>query len=141
MISVQRLAIAGLFIAGAASAQSPKDPGFGQYLFPPEVIMQHQQAIGLMPPQRAAITEAMQKMQSSVIDLQWRMQEETQRLTEIVKPHEVDETAALTQVEKVLGVEREIKKAHLAMLIRIKKTLSAEQLAKLAALRDDVTKE
>jgi len=36
----------------------------------------------------------------------------------------------------VLGVEREVKRAHITLLIQIKNTLSAEQQAKLAAARE-----
>ena len=43
--------------------------------------------------------------------------------------------AALAQVDEVLGVEREVKRAHITLLIQIKNTLSAEQQAKLAAAR------
>jgi len=38
-------------------------------------------------------------------------------------------------VDEVLGVEREVKRAHISLLIQIKNTLSAEQQAKLAAVR------
>ena len=44
--------------------------------------------------------------------------------------------AALAQVDEVLGVEREVKRAHITLLIQIKNTLSAEQQAKLAAARE-----
>ena len=43
--------------------------------------------------------------------------------------------AALAQVDEVLAVEREVKRAHITLLIQIKNTLSAEQQAKLAAAR------
>jgi DNA-directed RNA polymerase specialized sigma24 family protein len=36
---------------------------------------------------------------------------------------------------KTLGVEREVKRLHIALLIQIKNTLSTEQQAKLAAAR------
>ena len=47
----------------------------------------------------------------------------------------VEQAAALAQVDEVLGVEREVKRAHITLLIQIKNTLSAEQQAKLAAAR------
>ena len=97
--------------------------------------MQHQQDIGLRSEQRAAITKAIQDFQSKVVDLQWRMQEQSQRLAAVLDKPAVDQTAALAQVDEVLGVEREVKRAHITLLINIKNTLSADQQAKLAAAR------
>ena len=114
--------------------QAPEDP-LARVLFPPELVMQHQQDIGLRAEQRAAITKAIQDFQSKVVDLQWRMQEQSQRLASLLDKPAVDQTAALAQVDEVLGVEREVKRAHITLLINIKNTLSAEQQAKLAAAR------
>ena len=41
----------------------------------------------------------------------------------------------LEQADKIMGLEREIKRSHLAMLVRIKNTLTAEQIAKIEAVR------
>ena len=97
--------------------------------------MQHQQDIGLRAEQRAAITKAIQEFQTKVVDLQWRMQDQSQRLASMLDKPSVDQSAALAQVDEVLGVEREVKRAHISLLIQIKNTLSAEQQAKLAAAR------
>ena len=114
--------------------QAPEDP-LARVLFPPELVMQHQQDIGLRPDQRATITKAIQDFQSKVVDLQWRMQEQSQRLATLLDKPAVDQTAALAQVDEVLGVEREVKRAHITLLISIKNTLSVDQQAKLAAAR------
>jgi len=98
--------------------------------------MQHQQDIALRPEQRAVITKAIQEFQTKVVDLQWRMQDQSQRLATLLEKPSVDQAAALAQVDEVLGVEREVKRAHMVLLIQIKNTLSAEQQAKLAAARD-----
>ncbi len=119
--------------------QPPEDP-LGRVLFPPELVMQHQQEIGLRPEQRATITKAIQDFQTRVVELQWRMQEQSQRLTTLLDKPAVDQTAALAQVDELLGVEREVKRAHLALLIQIKNALSAEQQAKLAAARAQATR-
>ena len=122
-------------VAPPLAAQASPDPGFAQELFPPELVMQNQQKIGLRPDQRTAITEAVQQLQSKVVELQWRMQEETQRLTELLQHTPVNEAEALAQVDRVLSVEREVKRAHMTMLIRIKNTLTPEQQAMLKTLR------
>ena len=128
-----------LALAGAplAAQQGGPGPGFDQFLFPPELVMQQQQRIGLRPEQREAITEAIRQFQSAVVDLQWKMQEETQRLSELLRGPQVNETETLAQVDRVLAVEREIKRAHLSLLIRIKNTLSKEQQATLRSTRGE----
>lgn len=110
-------------------------PTFEDHLFPPELIMQHQGALGLTAEQRAAITEAVKGLQGQVIDVQWQMQEAQQKLAELLAQTSVHEADALAQIDRVLDLERQIKKAHLATLIRIKNTLSAEQQRQLLALR------
>ena len=129
-----------LFACAVASAQQPPQPPppddpLARVLFPPELVMQHQQDIGLRAEQRAAITRAIQEFQTKVVDLQWRMQDQSQRLASMLDKPTVDQSAALAQVDEVLGVEREVKRAHISLLIQIKNTLSAEQQAKLAAAR------
>jgi Spy/CpxP family protein refolding chaperone len=119
--------------------RAPPSPDnlFGQYVFPPELVMQYQQKIELKPAQRTAITEALRQTQSKVVDLQWQMQDEAQKLTELLSQTTVDESAVLAQVDRVLGVEREVKRAHMQMLVRIKNTLTKEQQAALRALRPE----
>jgi Spy/CpxP family protein refolding chaperone len=129
-----------LFACAVASAQQPPQPPppddpLARVLFAPELVMQHQQDIGLRAEQRAAITKAIQEFQTKVVDLQWRMQDQSQRLASMLDKTSVDQSAALAQVDEVLGVEREVKRAHISLLIQIKNTLSAEQQAKLAATR------
>ena len=139
------LVIALALFAVAAAAQQPTTPQpqppqpddpLARVLYPPELVMQHQQDIALRPEQRAVITKAIQEFQTKVVDLQWRMQDQSQRLATLLEKPSVDQAAALAQVDEVLGVEREVKRAHMALLIQIKNTLSAEQQAKLAAARE-----
>jgi Spy/CpxP family protein refolding chaperone len=100
---------------------------FEQLLFPPELVMQHQRELGLTAQQRATITEAVKALQSGVVDLQWQMQDEQQKLHELLARPTVDEAGVLAQVDRVLELERSIKRLHLVMLVRIKNGLTAEQ--------------
>lgn len=141
MKTIHALAIA-MMIGTAAGAQqppqappTPPDDPLARVLFPPELVMQHQQDIALRAEQRTAITKAIQDFQTKVVDLQWRMQDQSQRLATLLDKPAVDQAAALAQVDEVLGVEREVKRAHMTLLIQIKNTLSADQQAKLAAAR------
>jgi Spy/CpxP family protein refolding chaperone len=124
---------------GAAQQQTvPKqeaDP-FASVLFPPELIMQHARAIRLNDEQRSAITKLIETLQGRVIGLQWQLAEQVQALKETVGKTRVDQDQALDQLNRVLDTEKNIKKAHLEMLLRIKNVLRAEQQAELARLRD-----
>jgi Spy/CpxP family protein refolding chaperone len=114
------------------AAQEPA-PEFAKYLFPPELVMQHQQTIRLTSEQRTAITQGIRDFQLKVVELQWKMQDEAQKLTDLVQGAKVDETQTLAQVDRVLSIEREIKRSHMALLVRIKNTLTPEQQTTLAA--------
>jgi Spy/CpxP family protein refolding chaperone len=120
-------------IAVPARAEGP-DPIAGR-LYPPELIMGHQKEIGLEDKQRQAIVAEVQKLQAQVVDLQWKMQSAAEELLKLLDEARVDEAKTLTQADQVMGLEREIKRAHLGMLIRIRNALTAEQRTKLAALR------
>ena len=129
--------LALMVVAAAASAQQPQKPedAIAQLLFAPELVMQHQQKIGLKPAQRTAITTAIQEVQAQVIEVQWKMQEEMAKLLELLGATPVNESAALAQVDRLFTAERDIKRAHLALLIRIKNTLTKEQQSALQALK------
>ena len=121
-----------LLPAAALTAQQSDDDPLAKLLFPPELVMQHQAEIGLKPEQRTAITRAIAELQARVIDLQWRMQEAATALAALLAKPVVDEAAALVQVDSVLNLEREVKRAQLTLLIRIKNTLTPEQQRMLA---------
>ena len=133
----------GLLAAARAPAQQQMSPVAGphqddaleRFLFPPELVMQQQRAIALKPEQRTAITQAIGDLHRTMVDLQWRIQDESQQLAELLGKPVVDQAAALAQVDRVLAVEREVKRAHLGLLIQIKNLLTPEQQAKLAELR------
>jgi Spy/CpxP family protein refolding chaperone len=105
--------------------------------FPPEAVMKYQTQIEQTSAQRNLITGAISEAQSRILDLQWQMQSETQKLVELARATHVEEAAALGQLDKVLGLERDVKRQHVTMLIRIKNTLTAEQQSKLRSLRDE----
>ena len=104
-----------------------------RYLFTPELIMRHYREIGLEPDQREVITRAVEELQVGLVDLQWRLMEATQQLEEALAPSSVEQTRALTLVDQVLAMEREVKTRHLTALIRIKNALTEEQQEALSA--------
>jgi len=116
-------------------APAPADDPVAQAVFPPELVMKYRQEINLDDNQSRAMKEAIQKAQSKFLDLQWDMQSEQQKLVQLLKAQPVDEAATLAQLDRVLNQEREVKKAQISLLIRIKNLLSDKQQAKLRELR------
>ena len=112
----------------------PHDP-IGEFMFPPELVMQNQQAIKLTDNQRKSIVEEIQKLQSEFMTLQWDLQKEVESFRAIMNKPAVDETTALNQLDKILDAERKIKRRQITLMIRIKNTLTGEQQSQLQALR------
>jgi Spy/CpxP family protein refolding chaperone len=116
--------------------QSPGGPDdFGRNFFPPELVMQHQSEIGLQDAQRAALTSAVQQAQGKFMDLQWKLSAEGEKMGRLLQPAQVDETQVLEEVDRILVLEREMKRAQIGLMVRIKNTLTASQQAKLAEIR------
>ncbi len=116
----------------AVRAQQPPQPDpFAGNLFPPELIMQHQQALGLSEEQKNFLKAELRKLQTRLTELQWDLQDEVEKLAALMKQDQADEAQALTQLDKVLSLEREIKRTHIGLLIRIRNKLTPEQQARL----------
>jgi Spy/CpxP family protein refolding chaperone len=132
-----------------AAAQQPGVPGGAQpasqqqratdplmrFLFPPELIMQHQSEISLTDAQRTAITTAMQQAQGKFVDMQFKLSGEGEKLGRLLQGSSVDESQVLEQVDRILALERELKRAQVGLLVRLKNVLTAQQQAKLGQLR------
>ena len=111
------------------------DNALEQRLFPPDFVLQCRERIGLKVEQRDAIRSAVREMQSKTLDLQWRLQDESEKLIDALKRPTVNEAEALAQVDRVLSAERDVKRAQMGMLIRVKNTLTADQQESLRTLR------
>ena len=122
-------------VACWGQAHQPADDPIAQNLFPPELVMKYRQEINLDDGQSKAIKEAVQKAQTKFLDMQWDMQSEAEKLVQLLKARPVDENAVLAQVDQVLNREREIKKAQISLLVRIKNLLTDAQQNKLMELR------
>ena len=100
--------------------------------------MQHQSEIKLTEDQRNALMAEIQKAQIRLVDLQQRLQKEMEALGALLKKEAVDEQGALAQLDKVLNEEREIKRAHLALVLGIKNKLTTEQEVKLREIKSKI---
>jgi Spy/CpxP family protein refolding chaperone len=125
--------LAALLFKTLAAQQAPEDP-LRDVLFPPEVVMQHQQAVGLSDEQKNNLKVEVRQAQLKFTELQWTLQDEMERLSALLKQSKVDEKQAALQLDKVLAAEHEIKRAQLMLLIRIKNNLTPSQQIQLREL-------
>jgi Spy/CpxP family protein refolding chaperone len=144
---MKRSILAFAFVLSAASlaAQGPpagqRGPGpsqedWGRNFFAPELVMQHQAEIGLQDAQRAALTSAIQQAQAKFMDVQWKLSAEGEKMGRLLQGAQVDETQVLEEVDRILALEREIKRGQISLMVRIKNTLTPAQQAKLAEIRN-----
>jgi Spy/CpxP family protein refolding chaperone len=112
----------------------PHDPIEDQ-LFPPDLIMRSQSQLQLTDAQRASLRTEITRLQTKIVDLQWQVSDEAERMARMLRSTPIDEAKTLEQSDKVMALEREIKRLHLSTLIRIKNILTAEQIAKLQDMR------
>src|SRR6202047_4022873 len=136
------LCIFAMFLFGASvvRAQQPQQDPIGQSFFAPELVIQHQEAIGLSGEQKEYFKTELRQAQLKFTELQWKLQDEMEKLVGLVKQPHVDEQQVLAQLEKLLSAEREVKKQQVTLLVRIKNKLTPEQQAKLADLRSKANK-
>jgi len=106
-------------------------------VFPVDLVMEHQADIALDPAQKDAITKEVAKAQADLVKLQFDLEAEKEKLAKILDGAKVDEAKAKDAAAALMIKENAIKAAHLAMLVRIKNVLTADQQKKLAALRED----
>jgi len=134
LLLLSLISLARVGLSQPPQPQPGPDP-FGEHLFPPELIMQNQRAIELGEDQKIRIREDIGRAQARFTELQWELQDAMESLVGLVKESHVDEEAALAQLDQVLAAEREIKRAQVGLLLRIKNALTPGQQEKLAALR------
>ena len=137
-----------LVLAAAAHAAGPgpgapmRGPGgfhggppMDRSLFPPDLILSNQIALGLTDDQTTAIKKMINDTHQKVLDVQTSLQRATEQLhTELSAP-KVNEAAALSFATQAMDLEQQVKTAHMTLLIRIKNLLTPEQQTKAAALR------
>ncbi len=135
----RRFAVVALLLALGTLAPPPargeEDP-LGGTLFPPEIVLRHAVELRLEATQVDAIKREIQHVQPLFLDRQLDLQAELGKLRVLLAPAQVDEDAALAQLDRILELEREVKRAQIGLLVRIKNLLGAEQQRRLEQLRD-----
>jgi len=134
------LSLVSLFFilsAAGASAQgmdTQKDVFKGR-LFPPNIILEHQDALKLSKEQYTAIKAAVVDVQASVAEHEWDMREAYQQALLQLDESPVDEDKVLASVASVLQAENKVKQLQMIMLIRLRNLLTDEQMEYLQSVR------
>lgn len=108
---------------------------FERFLFPPELLMQHQRELELTEPQRVAITDEIKALEAQIVDFQWRLQDEQQQVAELLNQPTVSEEATLAAIGRLLDLERQVKITHFRALLRIRNALTPAQRERLETMR------
>lgn len=131
-----------LTVAFASAQQSTHPPQptpdhdpLAQFIFPPELVMQHQREIGLTNEQKTFLRGEIQRVTLRFTELQWQLQDAMEGLASVMKESAVNEQQALSQLDKILDTEREIKHLHIGLAIRIKNKLTPEQQSRLQGMK------
>lgn len=138
LIAIAILAAGLLLTVGFAQgphAPRPHDDPLAHHVFPPELVMQHQREIALTDEQKAFLRGEIQRVTLRFTELQWQMQDAMEGLVSTLKGGSVNEQQALSQLDKILDTEREIKHLHVGLAVRIKNKLTPEQQSKLQAFK------
>ncbi len=121
--------------AVSAQAGGGGDDPFARYLFPPDRIMSHSLELGLDDAQKTAIRNEVQKAQPKFTDAQFELQAEGEKMIRLLQEKPVDETRVLAQVDRILTLEKQIKRTQISLLVRIKNVLTPAQQVQLSELQ------
>lgn len=130
------LLVCTCFAVSAAGANQPKDDVFKGKLFAPNVILENQAELGLSKQQFTEIKRAVVDVQANVAEHEWDVREAYQNILAELDRTPIDQEQVLGYVDAALRAENEVKKLQVAMLIRLKNLLTAEQVAYLESLRE-----
>jgi len=125
-----------LFAAGAnAQGMGAQKDVFKGKLFPPNIILEHQDELDLTKDQYTAIKAAVVEVQTSVAEHEWDMREAYQQALLQLDESPVNEDEVLASVQKVLQAENNVKQLQMTMLIRLRNLLTDEQMEYLQSVR------
>ena len=123
--------------AGLARGLGGKGDVFKGKLFPPKIIMQHREDLGLTKKQFTAIRGIVVEVQTGIAEHQWDMQEAYRRVLSNLDESPIDEKQVLENIRAVLMAENQVKLSQVTMLIRLRNLLTDEQIE---YLKDQVGK-
>jgi len=135
---ISRIFLLPLLILGSqALAQDGgggKDDVFRGKLFPPNVIMEHREALDLTREQYTGIRQAVVAAQAEIAEHEWDLQEAYQRVLAALDESPVDKDEVLGYVDSALAAENAVKLRQVGLLIEIRNLLTQSQLSRLREL-------
>lgn len=135
-MKLKALFVCGLLLL-VASVVRANESDLSENLFAPELIMQHQQALGLSEEQKNFFKTEIRKTQTLLTETQWRLEDGVEKLAALLKSEQakLDEQSVIAQLDKVLALEQDIKRTQMVLLIRLKNKLTPEQQTRLRELK------
>ena len=139
--SLMRIPLALVFLSLISSvAHAQGVPGnkdvFKGKLFAPNIVLQHQDELGLTKEQFTAIKTAVVEVQANIAEHEWDLREAYLQTLASLDESPIDEDKVLKSVEKALLAENQVKQLQVRMLIRLRKLLTDEQVEYLQAQRE-----
>lgn len=130
---VTMVATVVLTLASAAVLAQHQRPGaerdvFKGKLFPPNVILEHQDALGLSKEQFTDIRAAVVEVQANVAEHEWDLRTAYQAVLTELDNSPIDSDKVMELVSDALQAENEVKKLQVGMLIKITNLLTDDQM-------------
>lgn len=121
--------------AAASEPQGAAADPIARRVFPPDLIMDHADQIGLTPNQRDRIIAEVKTLQSRAEQVAPVMERARAQMVSELDAEPTNEARLMSALDSVLAAERDIKRLHIATLVRIRNLLTPAQRARLNALR------
>jgi len=135
--------VVGMLVVSAMALAQPRGPGehderdpLEAFVFPPELILENQRQIDLDDDQRSRIRQEILEVQTHFTKLEWELEDTMEKMVTLLEREPTDEGAVLSQLDSVLEIENEMKRAQLGLMIRLKNHLNADQRDELRRIRD-----
>ncbi len=125
------VAAVAIFSLGTVVAADNKEDPFKGKLFAPNVILENQAELGLTKDQFTEIRATVVEVQGNVAEYEWDMREAYLKLMAELDESPISEDRVLEHAEVAMLAENQVKKHQMAMLVRLKNLLTAEQIAYL----------
>ena len=117
-----------LIACSSAQAQGGGGDVFKGKLFPPNIVLEHQDELGLTKEQFTAIRAAVVEVQSNVAEYEWDLRIAYQEIMAELDNSPVESDKVLELIDKVLAAENKVKKLQVAMLVELRNLLTDEQM-------------
>ena len=118
----------------ALGQDAPGSDPIAAALISPDVVMRHQDALGLSDVQRKTIQSDALRAQEKFASLQWQLSAATEKLATLLDGTHVERDRAIAALDSVLNLERELKHTQLTLMIQIKNELTPDQQSRARQL-------